>query len=388
MGANHDILADKAGRAIISKIVKQENNWKQIFSNSIRKAGDFSWPRPDYVCVDYQLNQSIAYEFKPPNHSKREYLTGLGQTISYLNKHHYSGIILPKVIEGFKIAEYIASILSLDVFSNNFISVVGYDEKNLENDPLNSIELFKAIDTERTGEITFSNANAKTYWCWWRDMSSSEVFIILDLLDKFSNQEGDIYTNHVWNIFWKMMIDGKTTDWEGKPRKKTDSESSKRSEKQNYKIPLFQLNLIEQSEGRLTIEGYKLLSLGKIFGKESKIFFDYLTKLVLTEGKHLILIQDLEEFKSSTSNESFSSHEQFKVDFENYLDKNNSIGPRKEGRRTTGKKLSYIRDEFKLWNKLGLLKNATNSKRYFIPGRGIEPNWARITELLSKDFNI
>ena len=388
MGANHDILADKAGRAIISKIVNRENGWKQIFSNSIRKAGDFSWPRPDYVCFDHELKQSIAFEFKPPNHSKREYLTGLGQTLSYLNKHHYSGIILPKEIEGFKLAEYIASILSLDIFTSNFISVVGYDEKNLESNPTDSIELIKSIDHERTGEISFSAENTKkTYWCWWRDMSISEVFIILDLLDKHSNYKGDIYSNHVWDVFWDMLINGKTTDWEGNPRKKQDSPTSKTSEKQNYKIPLSQLDLIEPSEGRLSIEGYKLLSIGKIYGHKSKIFLDYLTKLVLTKGKHLILIQDLEEFKTSTSPESFSNQNKFRVDFENYLDKNNSIGPRKEKRKTTGNKLSYIRDEFKLWNKLSLLKNRTSKQRYFIPGRGVEPNWARITEIISKDFN-
>ena len=70
--------------------------------------------------------------------------------------------------------------------------------------------------------------------------------------------------------------------------------------------------------------------------------------------------------------------------FETFLDDNNSIGSRKEGRTTTGKKESYIRDEIKLWNKLGLIKS--NSSRYFVNGRGVEFNWLRITEILTKDF--
>jgi hypothetical protein len=383
MGANHDLLAEKAGRAVVSKIVNRVDNWGQIFSNNINKAGDFSWPRPDYVCFDYDLEQSLAFEFKPPNHPKREYLTGLGQTISYLEKHHYSGIILPKIIEGYNIAQHLANVLSLDVFSRHYISVIGYDERTLESDPLNSIQLFKSVEHERTGEIVIRELN-QTYWCWWRDISHYEVFSLLNLLDKHSHQCGDIYTNYAWPEFWALMVAGNTRTWEGIGRVKTDNETNYRSEKQNYKIPLFQLGLIEPSEGRLTAEGYKLISLAKIYGLDSSLYIDYLTKLVLIEGKHLILIQDLEDYKTKASAISLGNSTQFRKDFETYLDENNSIGSRKEGRTTTGNKESYIRDELKLWNKLGLLKG--NGNRYFVNGRGIEFNWARITEILTKDF--
>jgi hypothetical protein len=383
MGANHDLLADRAGRAIISKIVNRVDNWGQIFSDNINKAGDFGWPRPDYVCYDYDLDQSIAFEFKPPNHPKREYLTGLGQTLSYLEKHHYSGLILPTIVEGFDIAQHISNILSLDVFAKHHIAVIGYNERTLESDPLNSIQLFKSIEDERTGEI-ISNDLSQTYWCWWRDISHYEIFILLNLLDKHSIHNGDIYSNYAWPEFWTMMVAGQTRTWEGIGRVKTDNIRNRASEKQNYKIPLFQLGLIEPSEGRLTVEGYKLISVGKIYGLDSSLYRDYLTKLVLIEGKHLILIQDLEEFKNIATPPSLISQDQFRIDFEQYLNDNNSIGRRKPGRTTTGNKVSYIRDEFKLWNKLGLLK--TNGSRYFINGRGLEFNWSRITEILTKDF--
>jgi hypothetical protein len=383
MGANHDLLADKAGRAIIHKIVNRVDNWGQIFSDNLNKAGDFSWPRPDYVCYDYDLSQSLAFEFKPPNHPKREYLTGLGQTLSYLEKHHYSGIILPTVVEGFNIAQHLTNVLSLDIFSRHYITVIGYDERTLESDPLNSIQLFKTIEHERTGEI-ISGDISETYWCWWRDISHYEVFQLLCLLDYYSNFTGDIYSQYAWPEFWRLMVAGNTRNWEGEGRVKTDTPRNRNSEKQNYKIPLFQLGLIEPSEGRLTADGYKLISIGKIYGIESSLFIDYLTKLVLIEGKHLILIQDLEGYKSTASTESLSNSTQFRKDFETYLDENNSIGARKEGRRTTGNKESYIRDELKLWNKLGLVKNV--GPRYFIEGRGIEFNWSRITDILTKEF--
>ena len=383
MGVNHDLLADKAGRAIINKITTRETNWGQVFSRNIKKAGDFGWPRPDYVCYDYDLNQSVAFEFKPPNHSKREYLTGLGQTLSYLQKHHYSGLILPTIVEGINLAEQISSILSLDVFAKHHIAVIGYDERTLEADPNNSIQLFKRIEEVRTGEIIESNLS-QTYWCWWRDISHYEVFQLLNILDKHSSETGDIYSNYAWPEFWGLMVNRQTKNWEGTPREKTDNDTNRRSEKQNYKIPLFQLGLIEQSEGRLTVEGYKLISIGKIFGLNSSIYIDYLTKLVLIEGKHLILIQDLENFKNQASATSLDNQEQFRIDFELYLETNNSIGTRKPGRTTTGNKVSYIRDEFKLWNKLGLIKST--GMRYYVSGRGVEFNWSRITEILTKDF--
>jgi hypothetical protein len=382
MGANHDLLADKAGRAIVSKIVNKVDDWGQVFSDNMNKVGDFGWPRPDYVCFDQDLQQSIAFEFKPPNNSKREYLTGLGQTISYLQKHHYSGLILPEKVEGYNIAQYVADVLSLDIFVKDHISVVGYNENTLESNPLSSITLFKAIEDERTGEIIDSEVQ-QSYWCWWRDISHYETFTLLDLLDKYRNEPGDIYTNNVWPIFWELLINGETKTWEGKPRDKTNSEASKKSEKQNYKISPRQLGLFETSEGRLTADGYKLLSIGKIYGVESSMYFDYFTRLILIEGKHLNLIQDMEEFKKNANSTSFQSTNQFTIDFEQFLDDNNSIGPRKPGRTTSGMKISYIRDELKLWRKLGLI-NLTGT--YVNNGKCFEFNWSRISEILTKEF--
>ena len=116
------------------------------------------------------------------------------------------------------------------------------------------------------------------------------------------------------------------------------------------------------------------------------MFRDYLTKLVLIEGKHLTLIKDLEDFKNIASTESLSNQENFRVDFEDYLNQNNSIGRRKPGRKTSGNKKSYIRDEFKLWNKLNLIKNENG--RYFIDEVGIKFDWSRITDILTSKFDI
>ena len=87
-----------------------------------------------------------------------------------------------------------------------------------------------------------------------------------------------------------------------------------------------------------------------------------------------------------SSQKDFLTEKSFKIGFDKFLESNNSIGPRKPGRKTTGNKNAYIRDEFKLWNKLGLLKNRKGGNGYFVKGRGIEFNWSRITDILTKDF--
>ena len=49
--------------------------------------------------------------------------------------------------------------------------------------------------------------------------------------------------------------------------------------------------------------------------------------------------------------------------------------------------MSYVRDEFKLWNKLNII-HRIKPNRYFIKGKGIKFDWSRITDILTKNFDI
>ncbi len=387
MSLIHDELTVKASAAIIGKIRVQDNDWKQIFSNSISRMGDFGWPRPDYVCFDNELQQSFAFEFKPPKQTKREYLTGLGQSIAYLQKHHYAALIVPRKAESFLISEYIKTVLELDHLKGLPLALIDYDEDIIGSEPNRSIRLLKPISEKREVVLQKASLN-ETYWCWWRDGSHYEVLQLLQLSDKYNDQVGDIYSEYIWPEFWKLMVEGKTKQWDGSPRTISgDSDTPNTSYKQNYKIPLFQLGLWEQGEGRLTIEGYKAMSFGKLFGPDSSQFKDYLTQLILLNGKHLQLIQDVIEFQKTASPEEKSSSANFKKGIENFLESKGSIGARKPGRTTTDAKGSYLRDEPKLWNKFDLLERDNNGN-YFFEGEGYKFDWVRITEIITKDFSI
>ena len=68
---------------------------------------------------------------------------------------------------------------------------------------------------------------------------------------------------------------------------------------------------------------------------------------------------------------------------ENTLQNAGCIGPRKPAARKGNitAKQSYIRDEPKLWNKLGLLE-MKGKKQYFFSGEGYRFNWHIISDAL------
>ena len=376
MGALHDASASYYGDEILKKIKAADADFKQVFSTTIYRTGDWDWPRPDYVCYDDVLDETYALEFKPPFQSKREYLTGLGQSLSYLQKHAYSGLIVPYTSDdGFRIAEFIRDTLKAPEFVGVATSLYAYDHKK------RSVEILRPIETTRSISSTaLKGDNAKTFWCWWRDLSHYELFDLLNLSFLYSENSGDIYTQYIYPEFYNMMVSGKTKQWDGTPRKKTASAASMKSEKQNYNIPLVQLDLWSRGEGRLTQAGYELLEIGKMYGPDSKKFLDRLGYLILVDGKHLELINSVNTFQKSSASIPTKSSD-YVVELEKYLTDNGSIGKRKPTAVTTGKKISYIRDEPKLWNKLGLVELKSKSS-YFFPNEGYHFDWERITDIL------
>lgn len=375
MGELHDASATMYGDAILSKIRCADNDFKQIFSTSIIRTGDWDWPRPDYVCYDETLKATYALEFKPPFQSKREYLTGLGQSLAYLQKHMYSGLIVPFVADdGFRIADFIADTLKSPEFDTVATSLYAYDYNTT------AIDILRPITSLRDEiSIKIKAVDDKTFWCWWRDLSHYELYDLLNLSFIFNDQSGDIYTDHIYPTFYKMMVDKKTKQWNGTPRSKGGKKASMKAEKQNYRIPLVQLELWSRSEGRLTDLGFELLEIGKRFGPDSKKFIDKLAYLVLVNGRHLDLINLVDKFQKVNSIASTS--EEHALALEKFLSDNGCIGKRKPTAVKTGAKNSYMRDEMKLWNKFGLLY-LHNKRSYFSPGEGYKFNWERITDVL------
>ena len=372
MAQEHDQGAEKTGGFILSQIRKGDVSYKQVFSPSMRRIGDWGWPRPDFVCFDDEKECSYALEYKPPMQSKREYVCGLGQSITYLQHHTYSGLIIPKIADdGFPIADYIKSVLQSDVMANSPISLYTYNPKTFD------VEILRQITSVRTGaKITPSEEADKTFWCWWRDMSHYELYDLLSLSFIYGDYEGDAYTDRIFPEFWNRLVNHKTKTFEGKYRKVQDG--SKGSYKQNYRIPFEQLGLWSSKEGKLSDLGFQLLMIGKKYGADSANFKNALAYLILTIGHHIELIHVIDEIQSESLIPKKS------LDFKKMLDaeltERGMIGKRKPTAVKTDKKGSYIRDEMKLWNKFNLINKKGGD--YFFPGEGYKFNWQQINEVL------
>lgn len=377
MGTLHDNLASVCGDDIVTRLRGGDPSIKQIFSTQIVRSADWDWPRPDYVCIDEDLQCSYALEFKPPLQTKREYLTGLGQSLSYLQKHLYSGLIVPTVADdGFQIARFICDTLKAEEFSNVALSLYSYNP----NDVYAGVTLLRGIENKR------NPANVKaihidkteTFWCWWRDCSQYEVFDLLELGFLHNDEDGDIYTEKIYPEFYERLVTGKTKGWDGKPRNKTRTDESYRAEKQNYKIPLTQLEL--WNEGHLTNLGFKMLEIGKKYGAGSTSFMNALGYLILVNGKHLELIKYIEKYQKITD-EIPDNAKQFLLYVEKFLTTQGCIGTRKPTAIKTDAKATYIRDEPKLWNKFDIMEMASKSS-YFFKHQGYKFDWHKISDLL------
>lgn len=376
MGVIHDDMATKCGDQILKKIRSGDSQYVQIFSTSLSRTSDWTWPRPDYVCFDAVNNCTYAIEFKPTNQTKREYLCGLGQALSYLQKHMYSGLIVPTVADdGFPISSFINKTLQSPEFADVGISLYEYNPKTLK------VNICRKIKKKRSvAKLKVTSTANQTFWCWWRDMSQYELFKLLELSFKYNELQEDIYTSKIFPKFWKDMLAGKTLTWEGEKRKPA-SPSNENQQKQNYKIPLNQLELWNPINGKLTEMGIKLLQIGKLYGPDSQDFLSALTYLILVEGKHLELIKRVENYQKSVTVQNKS--DDFLVGLENNLQASGCIGPRKPTAKkgTATAKPSYIRDEPKLWNKLGLLE-LKGKTQYFFPNEGYHFNWHTISNIL------
>ena len=376
MAALHDSIATYCGDIILSRIRSSDSDFKQVFSPSIIRTGDWDWPRPDYVCFDEGLKATYALEFKPPFQTKREYLTGLGQSLAYLQKHTYSGLIVPEYADdNFRIAEFIKDTLTAPEFANVAVSLFSYCQNSFD------VNIIRPIAQPRLAGVSVSKyEETKTFWAWWRDASQYEVFDLLNLSFLYNEHEGDIYTDKIYPNFWDLIINKKTKQWNGKPRNKVDSAAAKLSEKQNYKIPLVQLDLWTRDECRLTASGHELLQIGKLYGAGSSRFLDRLAYLILVNGRHLDLINMTDKFQKQEKGRISQQSAEHTMLLEDYLSRSGCIGKRKPSAKTTDAKGSYIRDEPKLWNKLGLVEN--NGNRLFFPSEGYRFNWERISRLL------
>ena len=371
MSYEHNLMAHGVAVKLLEDIRTARASWAngELSSLTTLWQGMADWPRPDIAFQDSSKNVSIAFEFKPPNQPKREYITGMGQTLTYLNDFKFAGLILPAIADdGFKISEYIGTMFS-GLLSTMPVVVFEY-----ANDP-SQLKTIRNLQPRPDTTVAIpSGTGRKVFWGYWRDLSHYEVLEMLQLTDRQKRPSFD----RIYERFWsRFAVTGKALTWEGRKRRpKAPLAAGKMGERMNAHLALKHSGLLDKDD-RLTADGYRLLHIGKIYGSESVAFIEALAAQILTVGRHLELIFWVNEQQLLIPPRKKRNATEFYRALDLRLEKAGVIAAPPTG----APKATFFRDEPKLWNKLGLLVRS-GSNRYFHVGYGLVFDWRKIISVV------
>ena len=290
---------------------------------------------------------------------------GLGKALTYLDMFELALLIVPfKASDGFRIAEYLRRVLESNYAATLAVGVMAYGP-----DP-GILDVVVPV-RPRPGAAPPLPTGRPVFWAYWRDLSQHDLFVLLNIMDVKRCDFGAAY-----EIYWtRTRAKGKALTWEQTRRKRPAPGKSFASEKANDGLSFRHAGLIDSSS-RITAEGYDLLRLGKVYGPESQAFLAKLAQRVLLEGRHLELIFWLDDKQKQLLPAEKHDHQQFRSNLDRELHAAGIIPhlPDASG------KITFLRDEPKLWNKLGLLVPSGSS--YFIPGEGYRFNWRQIVSVV------
>jgi len=403
---NHHILAKIATDEILSKFKKTE--WKCVNGlgqNFYRVGTSADFPSPDAAFYDPENKITVFFEFKPPTETKRGILTGVGQSIAYLNNSDISYLISPIFLENYRIGEYLT-----DLYANHITAIVPIGLILYDNNNPTKMVLAHNVNELKIKVKKNSIAKEERFWAKHIDLPIPLFHLILHYyyLSSIKQIEEDPFSK-CWlecMISPTVLDDFKPTiikDISGKPiitvggkkeikyleknipKLKGSNLAEKRNDlkqmintqytgdnyynsvKKNLISFVRNMHMID-SENRLTESGFKLYHLGLVNGPTSKIFFDYFTKELLTIGHHLDLILDFDALRqkepSANVNHILTKME---IEYENkgYIKRN----PNRKNAEES--KVGFLKYEKILWKALGLIDS-----KFAI-------QWKKITEICS-----
>ncbi|MER8797013.1 hypothetical protein NKH75_22940 [Mesorhizobium sp. M0984] len=377
----HDILAFAIAQEAIRRVATSSSPWNGLFSATSYITSSRTWPVPDFVIVDPTNALTIGAEFKPPQQSKREYLTGLGQAVAYTRDFHYGMLIVPTIADdGYPIASHVASVLAEPPFANAPVGLLTYDPATLS--PMSPGFLESRFFVPRTGAPTSPAALDKSFFAKWREMGPEEMFLLLsysyDEMRVSISAAGTI-RDRAFNMLWNAIQAGTVHHWAGGTRNYQNSASNKVAVSKNYRNFLFHIGWTE-ADGRLTREGLEALHVGTLYASGSQPFVDSIASAVLLAGKHLILFNAILSFQDTIG--TVPSEPDWLTQLEDYLEMKGLLkrNPARHAAAVALSSRAFLKAEKQLWKNLGLI--IPRGSRVFHPGRGFIFDWPRITTLI------
>jgi hypothetical protein len=373
MSVEHNRMAHASAKSLLEDLRRGAAQWTtdRLTPSTVYWQGILDWPRPDAAFQDSTTGAACAFEFKPPSQTKREYVTGLGQALTYLRFFEFSALILPSYsADGYKIAEFISAVIVEAPGGPLPIGLFSYDDDPSQLSALHAL-------SARHGAVPGipRGIGRQVFWAYWRDLSQYDLFYILD---EMAANPSITFTSAFDKYWVRCVVAGQARKWNGTFRTTRDANApSRAAERLNTQLSLRHLGLINAHQ-QLTSDGLELAMQGRVYGPGSVAFMRILANLVLVAGNHLELILWVEEQQRALPAEMKLTAENFQRGLDVQLQKAGVI------RRIPGSsgKPSFLRDEQKLWNKLGFLIWA-DRRSYFHAGWGYVFNWRNIIGVTS-----
>ena len=413
-------IHDRVGKEVVDHILKKfkEGEWKccgKMGKDFYRTATPKTHPSPDHAFADDSNKIMLTFEYKPQTESKRGVLTGLGQSIAYLNKSDMSYLVIPKklVENDFNIEDQMKEIFEKQVVGNLPVGLIVFD-----NDDPSKISMIHNVDS-MLGRKKVEQKYSGRFWAKHQDLPIPLFHLILHYyyLKKTNQKKGDALAD-----CWKEKLfqsESLTTleptdvkDIRGEVIKtvagtknirfleKNLDKASKLSGqakveaivklKKNIKTDFVGDNYYNSvmtknflpflqhvgvvADGDLTDYGVKIYHLGLTNGPNSKIFQDYFLKCVLEEGRHLDLIFDLEKLCNKYRGK--KTTEEIKKIMDKEYEEKGMVKRNSKRIANTTSKTGFLKYEFILWNSL-CIKEKTKGK----PDLAFD--WRKMTEIFS-----
>jgi hypothetical protein len=365
---SHDEMAFEIARTIRDLVLKGVDPWRTLYRPTVVITSSSEWPEPDFV-FDDRRGMTYSFEFKPPEQVRREYLLGLGQAVAYLTHFSHSTLILPQTAENFNIAEYISSIVrSLPLK----IAVIAYEPTDVRQ-----LKVLVPYPSQPAGPLEKKAAVGKVFWAFWMDESIHEFYLMLKRSYELRNQPDDIKEKVFKDVF-TLMQQGKTYANDGTPRR-LGRRLKFSSWFLNYRLPFLHCGLWSL-DGKPTIIGTRILSIGDTYGWDSEEFRNALAKAYLINGRHLLLLKYIWDIQINMLN-SDKKHQTLNE----YLSKvADELMKRGFGRAHRGVRRN-LQAMISLWGG-GFKILKTRKHSYYFKGFGLVPDWGKITTILQTEY--
>lgn len=413
---NHHILAKKATDSVLAKF--KNGDWKCCgeYGKGFFRAGcDADFPSPDATFGDLDDDLVVSFEFKPPTETKRGILTGLGQSIAYLQFSDLAYLVIPERVEDYDISGHLADIFTSIIADKIPVGLISYRNDNPED-----VTLAHNVTHRLMHDVKHANVQNRRFWAKHVDMPIPLFHLILHYayLHKVNNDQGDAFAR-CWTsemapkenllklaprpvrdvngqiimtvakkkpltYYEKTVAKIKRLSGDERTRAIADmvatadthstGDNMFNSVRKNCLPFMHHVGMLD-SNCQLTGEGVKMYHLGMVNGPQSSLFRDYFTRMVLLDGHHIDLIYDLERLSCDCRGRRDTA-EIKAIMLDEYAAK--GMIKTNPGRCVVGTRSTevsrFLKYEMILWRSLGLLKKTAGLPSFAF-------DWQRITEV-------